>query len=179
MEKAQEIIHFWFDKTSPEQYFTKDLDLDMRIKERFETVYWDIVKGKTADWRTSPEGRLAEIIALDQFARNMFRDDKQAFAADNLALSLAEEAVAVSADKEVSYEQQVFFYMPYMHSELKSVHEKAEELFFSYGSASHLEFERKHKAVLDQFGRYPHRNDTLGRVSTPEEIKWLASGGGF
>lgn len=173
------ILKFWFEETAPEQWFAKDDDFDARITERFEKTYWNIIAGKTADWRQTPEGRLAEIIVLDQFARNMFRGEAQAFAADKQALALAMEAIRVGDDKKVPEEQRVFFYMPYMHSESAAVHERAMELFTEYGNEVNLEYEVKHKAVIDEFGRYPHRNEALGRTSTPEEKVWLEAGGGF
>ena len=137
------------------------------------------MNGTTAKWRETAIGRLAEILVLDQFARNMFRDDAQAFAGDALALVLAAEAIGAEADREVTETQRAFFYMPYMHSESLPVHTQAVRLFTAYGSDIHLEYELKHKAVLEEFGRYPHRNDALGRESTPEEVAWLEAGGGF
>jgi uncharacterized protein (DUF924 family) len=173
------ILKFWFEETTPAQRFKKDPDFDAFIKKRFEQTYWNILESKTATWRSAPEGRLAEIIVLDQFARNMFRDDAQAFAGDELALSLAEEAIAIGDDLKIPQEQRVFFYMPYMHSESTEVHTKALDIFKQYGNAANLDYEIKHKAIIDTFGRYPHRNKALGRTSTPEEIKWLEAGGGF
>lgn len=174
-----EILKFWFEEIAPAQQFKKDPEFDTLIRKRFEQTYWDILDGKTADWRATPEGRLAEIIVLDQFSRNMFRDNAQAFAGDELALSLAEAAIATGDDMKVSQEQRAFIYMPYMHSESAAVHNKALEIFEHYGNAWNLEYEIKHKAVIDEYGRYPHRNTALGRISTPEEIKWLEAGGGF
>ena len=174
-----EILKFWFEETTPAQRFKKDPGFDSMIKKRFEQTYWDILQGRTNNWSSIPEGRLAEIIVLDQFARNMFRDDAQAFAGDELALSLAEEAIAVGDDLKFIQEQRVFFYMPYMHSESAEVHNKALEIFKQYGNAANLDYEVKHKAIIDAFGRYPHRNKALGRTSTPEETKWLEAGGGF
>lgn len=175
----QEVLKFWFEEVTPEQRFAKDYDFDALIKKQFEQTYWDILKGDTKDWRSTPEGRMAEIIVLDQFARNMFRDHEQAFKADNLALSLAEEAIETGDDMKVPHEQRVFFYMPYMHSESKNVHKRALQIFEQYGNQMNLDYELKHKAVIEKFGRYPHRNISLGRVSTPEEEKWLEAGGGF
>lgn len=179
MNTIDEILHFWFIETSPEQRFTKDEELDILITKRFEATYWRAMKGDTAPWRVTAEGRLAEILVLDQFARNMFRDEAQAFAGDELALVLAAEAITVGADREVSEEQRAFFYLPYMHSESLAVHEEAVAIFTEYGNAIHLEYELKHKAVLEEFGRYPHRNEALGRTSTEAEQQWLAAGGGF
>lgn len=174
-----EILKFWFEETTPAQRFKKDTDFDALIKKRYEKTYWNILEGKTKTWQSTPEGRLAEIIVLDQFARNMFRDVARAFAGDKLALSLAEEAIAIGDDLKISQEQRVFFYMPYMHSESAEVHTKALDIFKQYGNAANLDYEIKHKAIIDTFGRYPHRNNALERTSTPEEIKWLEAGGGF
>lgn len=179
MIKHTEILKFWFEETTPEQRFKKDPVFDNVIKKRFEQIYWDILDRRTEDWRRTPEGRLAEIVVLDQFARNMFRDTTQAFKGDELALSLAEEAIAVGDDKKIKKDQRVFFYMPFMHSESAKVHKKAMQIFKEYGNSGVFDYELKHKKIIDEFGRYPHRNKALGRTSTPEEVKWLKAGNGF
>jgi len=178
-KKIHEILSFWFEETTPKQHFAKDDAFDTEVKTRFEETYWDIMNGKTIDWRESPEGRLAEIIVLDQFARNMFRDTPQSFAADDLALQLADEALSVGADQEVPKEMRVFFYMPFMHSESEEVHKKALKIFEDYGNAENLKYELMHKKIIDRFGRYPHRNKTLERESTPEDIDFLKEHSGF
>ncbi len=177
--KYLEILEFWFEEITPGQRFKKDFAFDTLIKKRFEQIYWDILERKTKDWCETPEGRLAEIIVLDQLARNMFRNEAQTFKGDELALSLAEEAIAVGDDKKINEERRVFFYMPYMHSESAEVHKKALKIFKEYGNTETLGYEIKHKAVIDEFGRYPHRNSSLGRISTPEEVRWLEAGNGF
>jgi len=172
----EDILRFWFTTLTPAQWYKKSDELDARIRTQFEETYYQIVAGEKANWRESAEGRLAEVIVLDQFARNMFRGLPQSFAADCLALALAQEAVRVGADQELSELQRPFLYMPYMHSESKLVHEKAMQLF---ANTSNLEYEVRHKAIIDRFGRYPHRNECLGRTSTPEEIEWMATNAGF
>jgi uncharacterized protein (DUF924 family) len=129
------------------------------------------------EWRSSPAGRLAEIIVLDQFSRNLFRDDARAFAADPLALALAQEAVAAGADLALTKVERSFLYMPYMHSESRAIHVVAERLFREKAPEYNHEFELRHKAIIDRFGRYPHRNATLGRESTPEELAFLTEPG--
>ncbi len=124
-----------------------------------------------------PKGRLAELIILDQFSRNLYRGTWHAFATDTMALALAQEAVAAEADLALSPEERVFLYMPYMHSESKLIHEVAERLFRENGPKSNYDFELRHKAIIDRFGRYPHRNVMLGRQSTPEELAFLAEPG--
>ncbi|MCP4523755.1 MAG: DUF924 domain-containing protein [Candidatus Gracilibacteria bacterium] len=174
-----EIIHFWFVETSLKQKFMQDIEYDKLVISRFLKVYDDIIAGETEKWRSIPEGRLAEIIVLDQFSRNMFRGDKKSFATDELALSLAKEAVEIGMDKLLPREYQAFIYMPYMHSESIDVHKDALDIFTEYGDKTKLEFEIIHKNIIDRFGRYPHRNEILGRESTPEEKDFLQSHLGF
>lgn len=177
MATAKDVFQFWFHELSPDMQFAKNKELDQRIRDRFLKTYDDVVQGKTSDWRHTPEGRLAEIIVLDQFSRNMFRDLPQSFAADDLALTLAQEAVASGDDQKLPIEQRSFFYMPYMHSEDKSIHEKSVVLFSQPGLEFNLKFEYAHKKIIDRFGRYPHRNQILGRKSTDEEIQFLQQEG--
>ena len=116
---------------------------------------------------------MAEIIILDQFSRNIYRNHPNAFAYDSLALALAQTAVAVNADHELDINQRAFLYMPYMHSESLIIHEVAITLFSQPSMEANLQFELRHKEIIDRFGRYPHRNKILGRISTPEEIGFL------
>lgn len=110
---------------------------------------------------------------LDQFSRNIYRDTPQAFENDAVALVLAQEAVAKGVDRQLAKVERSFLYMPYMHSESALIHEEALKLFTELGEPGNLDFERKHKAIIDRFGRYPHRNRILGRPSTPEELAFL------
>lgn len=169
----QHVLNFWFREIKPEMHFVKDEKFDAEIREKFHFVYNDICTGKTESWRSSPQGRLAEVIVLDQFARNMFRDTPQAFAADPLALKLAIEAIRVGADQELSPEERGFIYMPFMHSEDRKVHKQAVQLFSQPGFERQLKYELMHKKIIDRFGRYPHRNKILNRDSTSEEIEFL------
>jgi uncharacterized protein (DUF924 family) len=172
----EDILEFWFRTLQPSDWYKKSDELDEQIKERFEPVYRQVVAGETSDWRGTPEGRLAEIIVLDQFSRNMFRGSPESFVADPLALALAQEAVRNGDDQKLEMRQRVFVYMPYMHSESARVHEQAMDLF---ADTPNLEYEIKHKAIIDRFGRYPHRNDVLGRESTAEELEWMKTNSGF
>src|ERR1043165_1644437 len=141
MTNYQDVLKFWFQELDPKMHFTKSDELDQKIRDRFLQTYNNIVSGKTTEWRKSAEGRLAEIIVLDQFSRNMFRDSAKAFAADDLALKLAQEAVAKGDDQKLSVEQRSFIYMPYMHSEDAKVHERAVVLFSQKGLENNLKFE--------------------------------------
>lgn len=175
----KEVLDFWFVETKPQQWFTKDEAFDARVRERFLETYLSIVRGETAEWRADPRGRLAEIIVLDQFSRNMFRGSPKSFEHDALALKLAEEAVQVGDDKKLLRKLRHFLYMPFMHSESRAVHKKAVWLFLSLLSPITLWYELKHKKIIDRFGRYPHRNVVLGRESTEEEKKFLEDHHGF
>jgi len=175
---VQDILKFWFEEIDPSQWWKKDPDFDRLIIRRFSAIHTQAVRGELFGWRKDARGRLAEVIVLDQFSRNMFRESPQAFAYDSLALVLAQEAVSVGADQALNDAERSFLYMPYMHSESPAIHEVAVQLFQNLGKA--LEFELKHKAIIDRFGRYPHRNKILGRTSTAEEIEFLKQpGSGF
>lgn len=168
-----EVLRFWFEELTAEQHFTKDLNLDEQIKTRFGDVHTAAKQGELFDWRATPEGRLAEVIVLDQFSRNMFRGLPESFASDPVALVLADVAIAAGDDVKLKTEQRYFLYMPFMHSESRLIHKTAMELFKQPGLESAYEYEIRHKAIIDRFGRYPHRNDVLGRTSTPEELEFL------
>lgn len=170
------VLSFWFETLTPKQWFKKSASLDDQIKAKFEKTFDEVVAGETAWWRDSAEGRLAEVIVLDQFTRNMFRNTAKAFRYDSLALVLAQEAIRGGHDKALPDSQRVFFYMPYMHSESRKVHNDA-MLFFK--DLPNLNFEIRHKEIIDKFGRYPHRNEILGRESTLEELEWLKTNRGF
>ena len=170
------MLQFWFEEISPAQWWKVDTEFDRMIGERFSEIHKRATNSELFDWRTEPGGRLAEIIVLDQFSRNIYRGDGRAFAADPMALALAQEAVAARADKTLPPERRVFLYMPYMHSESSAVHVVAERLFRDTPKDNY-DFELRHKAIVDRFGRFPHRNAMLGRQSTPEEIAFLAQPG--
>lgn len=171
--QAQDIIDFWFKQTTPDQWFGKSDAFDLLIQQRFASVHQQATAGELFAWRHSAEGRLAEIIVLDQFSRNLYRDNAQAFAQDGMALVLAQEAVALGLDQDLEQNQKAFLYMPYMHSESALIHEQALHLFTQLGNENNLKFEIMHKAIIDQFGRYPHRNALLGRTSSADEIAFL------
>ena len=176
----QEILKFWFKETEPVQWWKKDEAFDRLIVERFSKVHQQAARCELFEWRKEPQGRLAEIIVLDQFSRNMFRDSPLSFACDPMALALAQEAVAAGADKSLGQVERSFLYMPFMHSESLKIHEIAVKLFQQNGSPNNLDFEFRHKAIIERFGRYPHRNDILGRTSSEEEIEFLKQpGSGF
>jgi uncharacterized protein (DUF924 family) len=171
------ILEFWFKEISPAQWWKVDPAFDSLVAERFGDIHEQATRAELFSWRATPHGRLAEIIVLDQFSRNIHRGTRRAFEADTLALALAQEAVSNKADNELTPSERTFLYMPYMHSESKQIHAVAEQLFRDNAPKGNYDFELKHKAIIDRFGRYPHRNEILGRVSTPEELVFLTEPG--
>ena len=172
-----DVLEFWFNELEPKQWFVKDRDLDAMIEARFSLLVEQARAGELFSWRVTPQGRLAEIILIDQFSRNIFRDKPESFSADPVALVLAQEAIGAGADQRLDVQERAFLYMPFMHSESQAIHEQAVVLFDQPGLEYNLEFEYKHKAIVDRFGRYPHRNEILGRKSTEEEIAFLKAPG--
>ena len=173
----QQVLLFWFDELQPAQWWRVDPALDSLIRDRFGSTLMAARACELHAWRTSPEGRLAEIIVLDQFSRNIHRGTPDAFAADPLALALAQEAVSLGVDQALPVNRRAFLYMPFMHSESPAIHELAVRLFSASGLADNLKAELRHQAIITRFGRYPHRNSILGRISTPEEAAFLEEPG--
>ena len=176
MSSSDDVLRFWFDNSDEANWWRRSDAFDTQIATRFGALHEAATRSELWRWRTTAESRLAEIIVLDQFSRNLHRDSARAFAADPLALALAQEAVAAGAHGELDPRRRVFLLMPYMHSESRAVHEEALRLFADC-PASNLDYERRHKAIVDRFGRYPHRNAVLGRESTLEEIEFLKTPG--
>jgi len=172
-----QIINFWFEEIDSAMWWKKDDSFDALLVGRFKEVHARARRCELFDWRKEPKGRLAEIIVLDQFSRNMFRDSALVFSTDPLSLALAQEAIAVGANGSLSPVEKSFLYMPFMHSESLAIHEVAVQLFSEEGLGSNLDFEFKHKRIIEKFGRYPHRNKLLGRQSTEEEIEFLTKPG--
>lgn len=176
----QEILKFWFEEIEESSWWVQDAELDQLIFEEYSEIHRAAARCELYAWRKCPEGRLAEIIVLDQFSRNMFRNSPLAFVNDSLALALSQEAISVGADEQLDSAKKGFLYLPFMHSESRIVHDAALKLYKKGGNKANIEFELKHKSIVDRFGRYPHRNDVLGRESTEEEMEFLRQpGAGF
>jgi len=174
---SDDVQKFWFGELSKAQWFKKDPAVDQAVAQRFTHLHRQAAQCELSHWRITPQGRLAEIIVLDQFPRNIYRNSAQAFATDALALALAQEAVRQGEDRILPPVERSFLYMPYMHSESPVIHSQAMELFDQPGLEENLRFEIRHKDIIDRFGRYPHRNELLGRESTPEEVEFLKQPG--
>lgn len=175
-----EVIKFWFEEIKESSWFMKNEEFDLSLKERFLGLHNRAVCCELYEWRESALGSLAEVIVLDQFSRNIYRDRAESFLFDGLALALAQTAISKGFDNELSPVQRSFLYMPFMHSESAQIHQVAVELYTKLGIEGNLKFELKHKEIIERFGRYPHRNEILGRTSTPEELEFLQKpGSGF
>lgn len=171
------------------KWWGKDQKTDDYIRENFGRDLEEAARGGLARWEETPRGTLALIIVLDQFSRNVYRDDPRAFAQDRLALEIAGRGISKGFDKGLHPVMRVFFYMPFMHSEDMAMQERSLELFrgledeFSHVPdvsemlSSNRDFAERHYNIVKRFGRYPHRNTILGRESTPEEIEFLKEPG--
>ncbi|MDG1286229.1 MAG: DUF924 domain-containing protein [Rickettsiales bacterium] len=167
------ILDFWFsDRVAPLR-FKKNAQFDQEIYDRFFSAYEEAVGGMLSDWQQTADGCLALIILLDQFPRNMFRSTPKSFATDGQAIEISKEAINKGSDIDLTQEQRVFLYMPFMHSEELTEQELAVELYRKLGIESNLRFAIAHRDIVARFGRFPHRNDILKRDSTPEEIEFL------
>jgi len=174
--EPDDVIRYWFDEIAPRQWWTRDAEFDRALAARFGALHGAATRCELSAWRDRPVGRLAEVIVIDQFSRNLYRDDPRSYAFDPLALCLAQEALRSGADQALPVAQRAFLYMPFMHSESAIIHARALELFGAPGLEANLRSERQHKAIIDRFGRYPQRNRVLGRASTPDELAFLARG---
>jgi uncharacterized protein (DUF924 family) len=167
------VLNFWFDPEVKPFWFKKNLDFDYTIKQRFLSVYQQAVAGMLNHWRNNARGILALIIVLDQFPRNMFRNTPQAFATDQKAAELTKYALKNNYEKNLSIEEQAFIYMPLMHSESQADQSQCIQLFTQLGKEDSLKFAIKHQEIVSRFGRFPHRNQILGRESTAAEQEFL------
>lgn len=173
------VIRFWFEELQPRAWFTADQKLDGVIRARFYELY-EQLKWEVPDTVTSgARGSLAAVIVLDQFPRNMFRGSPESFATDALALSISGHAIQAALDQALNVQQRQFLYMPFQHSEDRAVQARSIELFASVDDAEVFGYAQQHKAIIDRFGRFPHRNVMLGRISSAEEIEFLKTHPGF
>ena len=169
----QEVLDFWFEPEHVELHFAENDEFDSKIRERFLDTWKAASEGLLVDWRKSIRGRLAEIIVLDQFSRNLWRNDIKTYTQDKMAIALSQEVVNHPEYDKLTVDEKKYILLPFMHSESTVLHDWAMPYFESMGDEGTLYFEKKHRAILDEFGRYPYQNEDLGRNSTPEEKKFL------
>jgi uncharacterized protein (DUF924 family) len=174
---VDEIVSFWFDTLKPEDWYRKHPAIDAEITGRFGATYEALKTGVPTDWIVEPKGMLAAILVLDQFPRNMFRDNPRSFATDETALALAKRAIGEGIDMRLPPEQRAFIYMPFQHSESRDDQARSIELFTALGAPLNLDFALRHQAIIARFGRFPHRNSVLHRTSTAEELAFLQEPG--
>ena len=172
-----DVLAFWR-AAGPKKWFTKDDAFDAEIVARFLQTYVAVAAGQHNDWEESANGALALLIVLDQFPRNMFRESARAFATDALARAVADRAIARGFDQEAKVVERSFFYLPFEHSEDLADQERCVALARATGDADALKWAEIHADIIRRFGRFPHRNAALGRVTTAAEQAFL-DGGGF
>ena len=171
------VLRFWFEELEPKQWWKKDPELDDLIRSRYGKLQRRAAAVELHSWRKSAKGRLAEVILLDQFSRNIFRNTPLAYASDPLALGLVQEAISVKADESLEPQEQTFLYMPFMHSESIEIQNQSIRLFQFLDLKENLDSAIRHREVIKTFGRFPHRNRIVGRVSTKKEETFLKQPG--
>lgn len=180
MQKAQEILEFWVDEVGPQGWYAVDDAVDQKIRDKFLGDWEQALEGAYCDWRAYPEKALALIILLDQMPRNMFRNDKRSYATDKLARCAARYAIEAKFDKRTSEPLRQFYYLPLMHSESLSDQERCVRLIKSRMPETGmrtLPHARAHRELIRRFGRFPHRNEALGRKNTTAETVFLTESG--
>ena len=175
--EAADVLRFWRE-AGPERWFNKDEAFDRDIADRFAALHAQASAGELDHWAETPEGALALLLVLDQFSRNMFRGTAQAYAQDGKAREIASAAVDRGFDRQVDPAFRAFFYLPFMHSEMISDQERCVALCHALPDKDTLPYAREHERIIRGFGRFPHRNPSLGRHASPAEQAFL-NGGGF
>ena len=180
MVTPEEVLEFWLDDVGPKGWYDTSDALDTQIRDRFEQAWLDACEGTCGLWLTYPNGTLAYIILMDQFPRNMFRDQGTAFVTDKHALAAAKAAIHRGWDMRIDEPARQFFYLPLMHSEIRDDQDRCVRLMcerMADSDGSNLLHARAHREVIRRYGRFPHRNAALGRASSAKEDSFLQSGG--
>lgn len=172
----RDVLDFWF-AAGEEKWWAKSDAFDDDIRHRFGAAHADAVAGKLDGWLSEPAGALALVIVLDQFSRNLYRQDHRAWAQDARAREVMREAMKRRYDVELPLTARKWIYMPYMHSEILADQEEGLPHFASLDDANTMKFADEHADIIRRFGRFPHRNAVLGRVSSPQEQDFLDQGG--
>lgn len=173
---AQALLDFWFVEHTGKDWFSGSTDFDAKVSQRFLLTLKQAERCELFEWRDTPQGRLAEIIILDQFSRQLYRGSGDAFKNDALALALAQETISQGLDMKLNETEQQFLYMPFMHSESMAIQNEGLNLFRKL-SEDLYQYQINHTEVIKRFGRFPKRNEALGRTSTPDEIAYIAERG--
>lgn len=176
MATPDDVITFWREAGAA-KWFARDDAFDAEFRQRFESAHFAAARGECETWMESAEGALALQILLDQFPRNCFRGNAHSYATDGLARHYAQRAVDAGLDRNVEAPLRVFCYLAFEHSESLPHQDQAVRLIATLGDAELLRYAELHRDLITRFGRFPHRNASLGRESTQEEIAYLAGGG--
>jgi uncharacterized protein (DUF924 family) len=180
VKAPEEVLSFWFEQLTPQQWFEKNDAIDEATRVKFTATHLSLARRELDPWRVSAESRLAAMVVLDQFPRNIYRGTPMAFSADWIALAEAKLAIENGADQAVPAEWRCFFYLPFEHSEDKQDQDRSVEFFTALGDSNYLDYALRHRQVIQEFGRFPHRNALLGRQSTAAELEYLSKpGAGF
>lgn len=171
-----DVLDFWWE-AGPAKWFAKDDKFDKRCQDMFLPSIQAAKAGDLDQWQQTADGALALLILLDQMSRNVYRGSPEAFAADSKAVAIAEEALERGFDRAFPKEARGFFYLPFEHSENMDHQERAVDLSKATGDKELYHYALIHMDVIRRFGRFPHRNEVLGRQSTPDEIAFLEAGG--
>lgn len=173
----EDVIAFWFEEISPDEWFKKDTSFDTMLSVRAGTIVKKALNGQLDFWSKSIEGTVGLVLLLDQFTRNIFRDSPQAFAGDEMALAISQKAIDSEWFADLSNSFRHFLLMPMMHSEDIAIQDKSLPLFKIHTNERTYKFAIKHRNIIAEFGRFPHRNVLLGRPSTENELLFLAQAG--
>ena len=176
---ANEILDFWFSEPVNGHWFQSTDEIDQTIRDRFEKTWQQAAAGDLDGWKGSATGCLALVIILDQFPLNMYRQDGRRYSTEQKAVQVTRHAIEQSFDKALPPAQLAFLFMPLMHSEDLADQDLSLKVFAIPGLEENLRFARHHREIVERFGRFPHRNEHLGRESTAEELAWLASDEGY
>jgi uncharacterized protein (DUF924 family) len=177
MTTPSDVLTFWRE-AGPDRWYDRDEVFDAAIRTRFLSTYEAAAAGELSHWETTADGALALVIVLDQFPRNMFRNDPRAYATDPLARAVADRAIARGLDQQADTGERSFFYLPFEHSEQIADQARCIALHRALGDADSLKWAELHADIIARFGRFPHRNAVLGRATTSEEQAFL-DGDGF
>lgn len=180
MATPEQVLKFWLEEVGEDGWYAGGAELDAEITRRFLSVWEDARHRRLEHWRETPQGKLALLLVLDQFPRNMFRDDARAFSTDGMALKLANKAIHRRWDLRIKEPERQFFYLPLMHSECRTDQDRCVRLILTrlpQTGAHNLLHARAHRAVIRSFGRFPYRNAVLGRASTADERAYMEAGG--
>lgn len=172
-----EVLDFWFSENIRAKWFVSDQAFDKMLKERFSGLCSRALAGELDSWRDKPEGAVALVILLDQITRNIYRGTPEAFSGDAKAVEISRSVVTRDFNEGLDKDHRYVLYMPFMHSEDLAAQEEGVRLFTKLGNETALNYMKRHRDIIAQFGRFPHRNSILGRTSTPEEIEFLKKPG--